>query len=183
MKFYISQTIGIGTEDDPHRPVIDDYIKSWRAVDMRNNPTKSGVMFIECNPSNIIHDKIILDPSVSFINTGDIGLADEIGLNPNIKSMLDDLELSQVPVDDFTSKTLLREVLQRVTKRFLIRQLLGNADMPNGLDEFLTSTQQTVAQEKATQMGVNPDLTKSSRDIIKEVSSLNHPLLQTQYGN
>ena len=183
MRFYISQTIGDGSEDNEFRPAISNYLNDWRCIDMRHDATVSGLLFTECNPTDIEHNEIIADPLNTYIDTGALSLDDSLLGNANLTALLTQLEAYQIPTDDFTGANTLRELLQRITKRFLIRQLLASSDMPNDLEAYLTLPQQVAAQVKATEIGVNPDLSKKSRDIIKDVAAINHPFLRTHYDN
>jgi len=183
MRFYISQTIGNGTEDNPFRPAVSDYLQDWRCVDMRSDAKVSGLLFVECSPSQVEHNLIIADSLNAYVDTGDLGLDDSLIDNPNLSSLLAQLETYQVPTDDFTVDNTLRELLQRVTKRFLIRQLLTGSDMPNDLEAFLTVAERAAAQARANELGVSIELNKKSRDIIKDVAAINHKFLKTHYDN
>jgi len=182
MRFYISQTMGNGTEES-FRPVVSDYLQDWRCVDMRSDAKVSGLLFVECSPSQVEHNLIITGSLNTYVDTGDLGLDDSLIDNPNLSLLLAQLETYQVPTDDFTGTNTLRELLQRITKRFLIRQLLANSDMPNDLEAFLTLPEQAAAQAMANELGVSIELNKKSRDIIKDVAAINHPLLKTHYDN
>ena len=55
--------------------------------------------------------------------------------------------------------------------------------MPNDLEAYLTLPEHVAARARANQLGVSPDLSKKSRDIIKDVAAINHKFLKTQYDN
>lgn len=52
MAVYACDVIGMGTEDDPFRPAVDDHMKGWSAIDGRVDPTQAaGSMLVFCDPT------------------------------------------------------------------------------------------------------------------------------------
>ena len=52
MAVYACDVIGVGMEDDPFRPAVDDHMKGWSAIDGRADPTQGGgSMLVFCDPT------------------------------------------------------------------------------------------------------------------------------------
>ncbi len=65
LRLYIADVIGSGTEEDPWRPVVDEYpVNWWEASDGR--PARSD-MQVYAEVDNATHNRMVDDARIDFI--------------------------------------------------------------------------------------------------------------------
>lgn len=68
MAVYVCDIIGTGTEFDPFRPAIAEYLTDWSAEDDREDPTQpTGTMKVVCYPTPEQHAAMIADPRIRYV--------------------------------------------------------------------------------------------------------------------
>jgi len=190
MRFYISQTVGDGTEDNPFRPATTIHTSAFKAVDMRKDATISGRMFVECYPTEQEHIDMQADPLITYIpieGAGGIELDLDSTLNqiPAAKrnALITALENRQVPLDDLTGQSTVRDLLKRIVLRLHIRSILKSIDIEDGLDLNIGVPKRNAIKARLAELGIT-GLTKTiARELIKELHGIKHKFLRTHYDN
>ena len=190
MRFYISQTIGDGTEDNEFRPATTNYANNFRAVDMRINATIAGKMFVECYPTAQEHIDMQADPLITYIpieGEGGVELTLDSTLNliPAGKrnALITALENRQVPLDDLTGQSTVRDLLKRIVLRLHIRGILKGIDIEDGLDLDIGITRREAIKARLAELGITGVTKTIARELIKEIHGIKHKFLKTHYDN
>jgi len=190
MRFYISQTIGDGTEDNEFRPAVDTYVTDWRAVDMRKDATVSGRMFVECSPTEQQHIDMQSNPLITYIPIHGAGGA-ELNLDDTLiqipsatrAALITALESRQVPLDDLTGQSTIRDLLKRIVLRLHIRSILKNIDIEDGLDLNIGAPKRNAIKSRFAELGITGITKTIARELIKEIHGIKHKFLRTHYDN
>jgi len=190
MRFYISQTVGDGTEDNPFRPAVANYVGSRRNVDMRIDETTPGKMFVECTPTAQQHSDMQADPLITYIpieGVGGIELDLDSTLNqiPAAKrnALITALENRQVPLDDLTGQSTVRDLLKRIVLRLHIRSILKNIDIEDGLDLNIGVPKRNAIKARLAELGITGITKTTARELIREIHGIKHKFLRTHYDN
>jgi len=190
MRFYISQTSGDGAEDSPFRPAVTAYVSRYRATDMRKDATIPGKLFVECWPTEQQHIDMQADPLITYIpieGVGGIELALESTLAeiPTAKrnALRTALENRQVPLDDLTGTSTVRDLLKRIVLRLHIRGILKDIDIEDGLDSDIGATKRDIIKVKLSELGITGITKTTARELIKEIHGIRHKFLRTHYDN
>ncbi len=190
MRFYISDTIGDGTEDNSFRPATSSYTGAFRAVDMRLDPTVSGKLFVECSPTDLEHTAMQADPLITYIpieGSGgqELNLDDTLNLIPAAKrnALITALEARQVPLDDLTGQSTVRDLLKRIVLRLHIRGILKNIDIEDGLDLDIGTTKRDAIKARLSELGITGITKTIARELVKEIHGIKHKFLVTHYDN
>lgn len=144
---YLSELIGDGTHENPYRPAVADLIpatRPWSGCDGRNDPTlPAGTMMVEADVTDTQHATVSADPRVQSLAIEDASgvpvaesapiTAIPLAKRNAVRALL---VAQHVPFDDFTGTNTVGDVLKRIRRRFLIRQILKRDD----LDELFSMT-------------------------------------------
>jgi len=194
VRFYIAQTIwaDIGGDGDfAFRPAVANYLTGKRTnFDMRINDEVHGKMFVECYPTPQQHIDMQSDPLITYIPIEGVG-----GIELTLESILTEipaakrnalktaLENRQVPLDDLTGSSTIRDLLKRIVLRLHIRGILKSDDIPDGLDSEVNTFTMGFIKDKFATQGITGLVKTNARELIKELHNLNHKSLRTHYDN
>jgi len=185
-RYYMCQVLGDGdrqSEDDevnwtdiygPYRPAIYNYTKVFKGYDARIDVNSiSGEVFVEADLSEIDHQLAVKDPKITYIPIegfagSNIDLDDMLVNVRDLTPMLSLLESLEVPTDDFGSSMTVRDLVKRVVKRLVLRQLLTTDDIPDGLDATISNL---IINTKLQASGFTPTSSTVARDVIKHFVS------------
>jgi len=193
MRFYISQTIYTdidGDGDFAFRPAVANYVGNRRNVDMRIDKTAHGKMFVECSPTAQQHIDMQADPLITYVpieGAGGVELTLDSTLSeiPTAKrnTLRIALENRQVPLDDLTNQSTVRDLLKRIILRLHIRSILKGIDIEDGLDLDIGATKRDIIKAKFESLGITGVTKTIARELIKEIHGINHKVLRTHYDN
>lgn len=141
IRVYMTDIIGTGIDDetmsDPFRPAVADLVSaSWSAVDYRQNAMQAlGKMLVKIDVDDNDHEAIRTDPRVTYLfawNERNIQLKDLPAKRRNaIRNWLDE---RNIDVDHLTGNNSVKDLVQAVVNRALLRQVLRDADFAEHLD-------------------------------------------------
>jgi len=189
MRFYLSKLTGSGIESDKYRPMVDNYIKKWRAIDGRKDPTTgAGRVFVECSPTDAEHQAIIADPGITYIpieGAGGVELSknDPLSSIQNRVALITALEARGIPLDGLVGTDPVKRLMRRIIRKYLIRQMLKGDDFGNALDadEAPQKLLRIKALLEAQGFTVPADLTP--RKLIRAIRRQANSRLRTQYDD
>jgi hypothetical protein len=144
-RWYLAEIVGIGSEADPFRPASADPVSAnWSAVDGRADSTDGiGWLLVRADVSTVQHATLTADPRIQYLPLEENGTGRVLAFDEPISmiraavrvAIAAALEAKHVPTDDFDASTTVRDLLRRVIRRCLLRQLLGADDYSELLDQ------------------------------------------------
>ena len=191
MRFYIAETVGDGlTQDTSFRPAVANYVTDYRCTDMRKDATVSGKLFTECSPTAQQHTDMQSDPLITYIPIEGAGGV-ELTLDSTLSEipagkrsqLITALENRQVPLDDLTGQSTVRDLLKRIVLRLHIRQILKNIDISDGLDADIGATKRDIIKSRFAELGITGITKTVARELVKEIHGIKHKFLVTHYDN
>lgn len=164
-RLYISGVVGDGlSKATAFRPALSSVVAFWVYSDGRVDPASSvGRVLVEVDVTPAQHTAIVALAAVTYLpfegasgpldyNTaviGDVTAANRTALRTR-------LEAWHVSTIDLSLQTPLREVVRRIRRRLILRQLLGADDYTEGLDTLvsaLTATRRTRLRDRLLAIG------------------------------
>jgi hypothetical protein len=148
IRAYLSQWNGLGTGVSPFRTIISNTLPTveFRIIDGRVNPgLVGGIALVVGNVTNPQHATLLATVGVTYFPfetsggayIGIKGLINEVSVaNRNIISGIADAH--HVPVIGLKGTDGVYFILRRFKLRFLMRQILKNLDLNEGLDTLIS---------------------------------------------
>ena len=182
MKLYVSKIILDGTTFKPECALSMPGAK-WSAVDGRGDSTAlGGVMFVQAYPANDQHSVILSLPDTVHLDVSE-DLNDSLPKNiTDIKSYLEGLH---IPMQGSESLTV-RELAQTITRRFLIRQILGADDFTEDLTSnysLIGQSKRNTINTKLNNLGLTVPRSGTIRSFLKSQGNQNSKWMRTHYDN
>lgn len=132
-RFYLSDVIGTGTEEDPYRPSAMEYGNAREFIQLGNR--------MLCWAEDTEHASLIADPLTTYIPFEDAqgnplpvtATLAEIS-TANRTTIRNWLEARNVPIADLTGQDTIRKLIRRVVQRYRVWCILRDDDVIEGLD-------------------------------------------------
>jgi len=162
-RWYLCEIIGDGSDEDSFRPASADVAPgaNWGAVDGRADATiGGGWMVVRVDVDAAQHAALGADARIQYIPLEENGTGRVLDLDDRItlirgsvrSQIAAELEARHIPTDDFDATTTVRQLLRRVMRRALLRQLLGGDDYIGLLDSTVGDIAAAKRQRVATRL-------------------------------
>ncbi|MDX1810437.1 MAG: hypothetical protein R3240_00695 [Gammaproteobacteria bacterium] len=182
-RYYLCSVIGTGQIGvDDYRPVIMDLQDSyWQAVDGRSDATQpGGEMFVYTENTDAEHAALIADPRVTYLTSG----YDEL-VSGDVTALKQTLETYHIPAQGIESMTV-SQIAQHISKRYLLRQILGTDDFTESLDSNygqLAAEKKSNIDAKLNALGLTSPRTGTIRNFIRNQKNQSSKWLRTHFDN
>lgn len=176
-RFYLSEVVGTGAEEDPYRPAVLDHGSAREFIEVGE---RMLVWIDESNPKHARHDDLIADPRVMYVpfedNKGNPlpAPATLSQISPTNRATIRDwLEARNVPIGDLTGADTIATLLRRVIKRYRLRCVLWADDVTEALDLTLADIPVAKRQrinDRLTELGYDTSFATGSmliRDFLR----------------